>query len=121
MKTLLIAAVAAATFGAALPAAAQAGYVRGINDRVASHPGVDDRQAAVGAAIERAARRGRLDRAELQRVRVEYRDIAQLERRYARNGLSAWERNDLHRRLGHLEVVVRNERTDRDVAHNRYR
>lgn len=135
MKTAMIALAAAVSVGGfALPAAAQhygrpaydraydrpsydRPYDRTSYDRVDSHPSVDLRQARIARQIERATRRGALAPWELDRVNTEYRQIARLEWRYVRNGLSAWERNDLSRRLGHLEVVLHQERTDRDYAY----
>ncbi len=131
MKTAMIALAAAVSVGGfALPAAAQhygrPDYDRSYDrpayggmayDRVHSHPAVDQRQARIARQIERATRRGALAPWELDRVNAEYRQIARLEWRYVRNGLSAWERTDLSRRLGHLEVVLHNERTDRDYAY----
>ena len=87
------------------------------NDRWNNDPQIDQRQARLERQIQISAQRGRLTREEVRRLDSELREISRLEARYSRNGLSVSERSELHRRLGHLEVVLKAERTDRDVAY----
>lgn len=127
MKTLIATVAAAAALAAvAAPAAAQ---YRGDHDRWEQgrydrdgrngrevHSRVDDRQEAIARDVRTAVRSGALTRHELTRINAETREIERLEARYVRNGLNAAELRDLNRRLGHLEVVVRHERQDREYA-----
>lgn len=119
MKNILIAAAAAAALTAiAAPASAQEWrHHRYERSDWRGDEGIDARQADIQRRIHIAARRGALTPGELYRIRQEFRQIAWLENRYERNGLSARERQDLHRRLGHLEVVIAQERGDRDFAY----
>ena len=104
MKTILISLLAASTLAAAAPAMAQ---------------NINREQSTIEQRIDIGVRNGSLTRSEAVRLRAEYRDIAQLERRYRANGLSAQERRDLDRRLDLLNARVRYERNDRDTRNNR--
>lgn len=87
------------------------------NDRWNNDPQIDRRQARLERQIWNSAQQGFLTRQEVRRLDDELREISRLEARYSRNGLSAFERNDLHRRLSNLEVALRAERADRDLAY----
>ena len=108
MKKILLSALAgAALVAAALPAAAQPfGPMRGAS--------IDDRQAVIAQRIETGVRDHTLTYPEARRLRMESRQIASLEARYRRDGLSRWERNDLQRRLDALSAQVHGERHDGD-------
>jgi len=78
---------------------------------------INQRQRNLDARIDAGIRNGQLSRAEAYRLRREYGEIAALEVRYRRNGLSQWERTDLDRRFDRLSRMIQAERHDR----NRYR
>lgn len=99
MKTLTIAILAAATLGAG---AASAQPWMSVNDP----------QARLEQRIEQGMRSGQLTRHEATRLRQEFRQIARLENRYRRNGLSSWERADLDRRFDQLSAQVRWDKHD---------
>jgi hypothetical protein len=109
MKPALVslAAMAALAAAVATPAAAQP-YRHG-----APWVSVNARQARIDTQIDRGLRTGQLTRREASRLKGQFRAIQRLEARYRAGGLSAWERNDLDRRLNRLEVRTRYERTDR--------
>jgi hypothetical protein len=64
-------------------------------------------------------RNGALSRREATTLRAAFRQIAQLEARYRRGGLSAWERQDLDRRFDRLSNQVREERRDNNNRNDR--
>lgn len=75
---------------------------------------IDRRQAQLDRRIDQGLRSGQLTRGEAMRLRDEFRDIARLENRYRRGGLSTWEVADLDRRFDRLAMQVRWERRDDD-------
>ncbi len=107
MKTLMIT-LAAATALTAGAAAAQPGYGR---DPWMS---INERQAMLEHRIERGVATGDLSRREAYRARASFNDIARLEARYRRGGLSQWERADLDRRFDALAAQIRWDRRDGD-------
>lgn len=76
--------------------------------------GINQRQAQLDRRIDRGIRSGDLNRREATRLRAEFRQIAQLERRYRRSapGLTNWERRDLDNRFDRLAQRIRWERRD---------
>jgi hypothetical protein len=82
---------------------------------------INQRQADLDRRIDRGVRSGDLTRAEAQRLRNEFRQIARLENRYRANGLNMRERADLDRRFDQLAARVRWERNDNQVGYNAYR
>ncbi len=104
MKRFLIPLLAASTLAVAAPAMAQ---------------NVNVRQDNIERRIEMGVRSGSITRHEAVRLRADYRQIERLERRYRQNGLSAWERRDLDRRLDTLSARIRVERHDRDYRGDR--
>jgi hypothetical protein len=74
---------------------------------------IRDRSDRIETRIDRGIRDGSLTRGEAMRLRNELRQIAFLEDRYRRNGLSGWERTDLDRRYDNLSSRVFAERRDR--------
>jgi Ni/Co efflux regulator RcnB len=104
MKKILVSVLAVSTIAAAVPAAAQ-GYGNGWQN-------INQRQANLDRRIDQGIRNGQLTRGEAVRLRAEFRDIARLEARYRRGGLSNWERSDLDRRFDALSARVRWERRD---------
>lgn len=73
---------------------------------------VNDRLANLDTRIDRGVRSGDLTRNEAAKLRADFRAVARLEARYSANGLSAWERDDLDRRMDALSARVRFERAD---------
>lgn len=74
---------------------------------------INQRQARLDQRIDQGIRSGALTRNEAVRLRGEFRQIAQLERRYRGGGLSTWERRDLDRRFDTLSARVRVNKHDR--------
>jgi len=128
MKTILTSLAALAAVSAiAAPAAAQSWdrHDRGRVEAPAHNPryghdyGINQRQERLETRIEQGMRRGGLTMSEARRLRAEFRQIAQLEARYRRGGLSRWERADLDHRFDRLEAQIRFERRDRDYGMRR--
>lgn len=125
-KKLFISALAAvAAASVALPAAAQSyggpsyGNSYGHHNRgpAANHYGwnsINARQANLDRRIDMGVRNGQLSRREAVNLRSQFNGLLRLEAQYRRNGLSAWERQDLDRRFDRLSAQIRVERRDRD-------
>ena len=137
-KTHLIPALALVAASVALPAAAQSyGYgdrdhrdgrggryeqdhrggrddYRGGRDDYRGWQSINQRQANLDRRIDQGVRNGQLSRREAVRLRSEFNQIARLEARYRRGGLTQWERADLDRRFDRLSAQIRSERRDRD-------
>lgn len=75
---------------------------------------INQRQRQLDNRIDRGIRDGRLDRREAYRLRAEFQEIASLEQRYRRNGLSYEERRDLDRRFDRLDARLSASLNDRD-------
>lgn len=75
---------------------------------------INQRQRQLDNRIDRGIRDGRLDRREAYRLRSEFQEIASLEQRYRRNGLSFEERRDLDRRFDRLNAQLTASLNDRD-------
>lgn len=87
----------------ALPTAASAQSFQAINQR----------QSNLYGRIDQGIRSGALNRNEAQRMRIQFRQIVNLEQRYRRNGLSRAERSDLNRRFDTLSARIRAQKNDR--------
>ncbi|CAN5584221.1 hypothetical protein BH10PSE5_BH10PSE5_24320 [soil metagenome] len=112
MKKTLLTLIAASTLtAAALPAAAAAPY--GANN-------INAHQAQIETRINQGVRSHRLTQREASQLRVQVRQIAQLEARYRVNGLQNWERQDLDRRLDRVGAQVTAQMNDRDHSGGRY-
>ncbi|CAN5766775.1 hypothetical protein BH11PSE1_BH11PSE1_22460 [soil metagenome] len=109
-KTLLTLVAASALTAAALPAAAAPYGANNIN----AH------QAQIETRINQGVRSHRLTHREASQLRVQVRQIAQLEARYRVNGLQNWERQDLDRRLDRLGAQVTAQMNDRDHGGGHY-
>ena len=107
MKRILLVAAAVGTLAAAAPALAQPyGGVNGWQT-------INARQAQLDRRIDMGVQNGSLTRPEAQRLRGEFRMIADLEARYrSSGGLDARERADLDRRFDVLSQRIRWERAD---------
>lgn len=104
MKKLIVAIASVATLGSAVAVAAPASAQAWQN--------INQRQANLDRRIDMGVRNGTLTRREAFQLRREFQDLQRLETRYRRNGLSAWERNDLNRRFDGLSARIRYERND---------
>lgn len=120
MKTMIIA-LAAATALTATAAAAQPGYGYGRPDapryeqpRGERWISINERQARLEQRIDRGVANGELTRREAYNARATFQNIARLESRYRRDGLSPRERADLDRRFDALAAQVRWDRRDGD-------
>ena len=109
MKTLLI---AAATLVAAAAPALASPYHHDY-DRDPIRIGYE-RQASIAHRIDVGFETGALSRREARGLSFELRAIADLERRYAWDGLSRWEARDLDARYDALSQRVKWERRDGD-------
>lgn len=103
IRKIALSLTAVSALAAAVPAAAAPG-------------GINAQQARIEQRIEAGVRQQQLTRREASTLRIQAREIARLEARYRVNGLSAWERNDLERRLVRLDARVGAERNDRVYA-----
>jgi hypothetical protein len=76
--------------------------------------GINNRQGEINARIDAGVRNGQLTRVEAERLRAEFRDIAQLEARFRATGggLDQTERRELSRRFDDLQARVNRQRTD---------
>lgn len=103
MKKLLLSMTALATLAtgvAATPAAA------------APWQNINQRQANLYNRIEQGVRNGSITRGEAERLRGRFVALNNLEQRYRRNGLTAWERRDLDQRFNSLSRDIRWQRHD---------
>lgn len=107
MKTLMISLAAAAALTAG--AASAQGYNRNPNN---DWMPINMRQEQLDRRIDRGIASGELTRREAVRARATFNDIARLESRYRRGGLSEWERADLDRRFDALAAQIRWDRHD---------
>ncbi|MGZ9099531.1 MAG: hypothetical protein ACXW3O_07505 [Brevundimonas sp.] len=125
MKKFLIPAIALAAASVAVPAMAQNyGYGqqnRGDRyeqpyqrDNRGAWQNISQRKFTLDRRIDQGERSRQLSRREAARLRYELNALVQLERSYARGGLSYRERTELDRRYDRLSVQVRMERSDRD-------
>lgn len=106
MKRLTIAAAAVALAASFAGAAQAQGYPAFRYDPIGH------RLDRIDERIERGERRGDLTRREAVLLRRDLNAVADLERRYAYNGFSRWEAEDLQRRVEGLARRVRFERRD---------
>lgn len=75
---------------------------------------IDERQNNIFRRIDEGVRNNALTREEAQRLRQEFYDIAELERRYRYDGLDQRERQDLNRRFDDLSRRIDRERADNE-------
>ena len=75
---------------------------------------INQRQRQLDARIDAGIRSGRINRNEAYTLRAEFNEIARIEARYRRNGLSNNERRDLDRRFDRLSALITARMNDRD-------
>ena len=116
-KFLISAALAASTFVAAAPAAAQyypsqpQGYGYGYNN-YGQVRRLQARVDNVQRQINNLDRHNILSNREASRLRNDSRDVERRLHYAARNGLNGWEAQDIDRRIGRLEYRVQREARD---------
>ena len=111
MKTLILSMAAAAALTSGVAAAQPYGYPGRERGEWMS---INHRQAMLDRRIERGVQTGQLTRREAWNLRAQFNQIARLETRYRRNGLSEWERADLDRRFDRLAMQIRWDSRDGD-------
>jgi Ni/Co efflux regulator RcnB len=111
MKTLILTLAAATALSAGAASAQPYGNANG-HDRGGRWMSINERQDQLERRIDRGVQRGDLTRGEAYRARAHFNEIARLEVRYRRNGLSNWERADLDRRFDVLAQQIRWDRRD---------
>lgn len=75
---------------------------------------IHQRLDRIAFRIDRNHQRGTLTNGEARRLRNQLDNIARLEQRYAWDGLSRWEYQDLNRRVAILQQRLQNQRFDDD-------
>lgn len=122
MNRILLSMAAVGAIAVAAPAAAQNNWNNGNNwnANAGGGMGIENRIAQLDARIQAGISSGEINRTEARSLRMQVRELRQLERQYSYNGLTQSEREDLRSRLRELREDVRvadNGRYDRD---NRY-
>lgn len=126
MKTLAmaLAAATALTVSAGAGAAAAQGWYggNGWHDDRGEWVHIERRKMQLDRRIDQGLRSGQITNREARRLHDQFNDIARVEYRYSRNGLSRSEMADLDRRFDRLAAQIRWERRDDDrrYGYNRY-
>jgi hypothetical protein len=113
MNKILLSMAAMGAIAVAAPAAAQSWS----NSNSGGTMGISNRIAQLDARISAGISSGEINRGEARSLRMQLRDLRQLERQYSYNGLTQTERDDLRTRLRDLREDIRiadNGRYDRD-------
>ncbi|RAK67605.1 hypothetical protein [Phenylobacterium kunshanense] len=100
-----------------LPLAAATALAAGAASAQPYHGGwtpIERRLERLDHRIDQGVRSGQLTPAEAERLHRQFERVVRIEARYARNGLSNWERRDLDRRFDQLAQQIRWERRDGD-------
>lgn len=111
MQKLLIAMTAVSAIALAAPAAAQSGSQnqwgtqRNVNANVSAN--LDTRIAQLETRLQAGIQSGAINRTEARNLRMQVRQLRQLQYRYSANGLSQQERMDLQQRLRTLRQQFR--------------
>ncbi len=114
MNKLLLSMAAVGAIAVAAPAAAQ------IRSNADVGMGISNRIAQLDARISAGIQTGEINRTEARSLRLQVRELRQLDRQYSYNGLSQSEREDLRSRLRELREDVRiadSGRYDRDTRY----
>jgi hypothetical protein len=117
MKAFLISMAAVSALAVAAPAAAQYqtgngyqdGYGNGdgYRNNAGSHANISARIGQLETRLQAGVRSGAISRQEAVPLRRQLRQLGQLERQYAVNGLNGRERSDLQQRVGTLRQQIR--------------
>ena len=121
MSKILLSMAALGAIAVAAPAAAQSNWNNGYNNyNAGGGMGISNRIAQLDARIQAGISSGDISRAEARDLRMQVRQLRDLERQYSYNGLTQTERQDLQSRLRDLREDVRmadNGRYDRDTRY----
>lgn len=122
MSKILLSMAALGAIAVAAPAAAQSNWNNnGYNNyNAGGGMGISNRIAQLDARIQAGISSGDIGRAEARDLRMQVRQLRDLERQYSYNGLTQTERQDLQSRLRDLREDVRmadNGRYDRDTRY----
>jgi Skp family chaperone for outer membrane proteins len=128
MKKLLILSIAGSALAMAAPAAAQyqnQGYAnQGYANQGYANAGgtvaIGNRIAQLDARLQAGIQSGAISRQEAQDLRLQLRQLRQLERQYSRNGLTQQERQDLQQRLRSVRQQLRTADSGRYDQDTRY-
>jgi hypothetical protein len=115
MNKILLSMAAVGAIAVAAPAASQTNWNNNVN--AGGGMGISNQIDNVDARISAGIQSGEISRTEARNLRMELRQLRQLERQYSYNGLTQAERQDLRSRLRDLREDVRmadNGRYDRD-------
>lgn len=117
MKKIVVPALALAAASVAVPAAAQSLSISissgsAYTQNYGGWQNISQRKYQLDRRIDRSFQNRRLSSREANRLKSELNALVRLEARYARGGLTRWERNDLDRRYDGLAAQVREERRD---------
>ncbi|HEX8512428.1 MAG TPA: hypothetical protein VF688_04905 [Allosphingosinicella sp.] len=121
MNKLLLSMAAIGAIAVAAPAASQNWSNTNVNANAGGGMGISNRIAQLDARISAGIASGEISRTEARHLRMELRQLRQLERQYSYNGLTQTEREDLRMRLRDLREDVRiadNGRYDRDTRYS---
>lgn len=138
MKKLLTLMIAGSALAAAAPAAAQyqnqgyanqgyanqgysnQGYANQGYANAGGGVGIANRIAQLDARLQAGIQSGAISRQEARDLRLQLRDLRQLERQYSRNGLTQQERQDLQQRLRSVRQQLRTADSGRYDQDTRY-
>lgn len=121
MNKILLSMAAVGAIAVAAPAASQTWSDNNWNANAGGGMGISNQIARLDARISAGISTGEIDRMEARNLRMELRQLRQLERQYSYNGLTQSEREDLRTRLRELREDVRiadNGRYDRDSRYS---
>jgi hypothetical protein len=121
MNKILLSMAAVGAIAVAAPAASQSWNDNNWNANAGTGMGISNQIARLDARISAGIASGEISRTEARELRMELRQLRQLERQYSYNGLTQTERQDLRERLRDLREDVRiadNGRYDRDTRYS---
>jgi hypothetical protein len=121
MNKILLSMAAVGAIAVAAPAASQSWSDNNWNANAGTGMGISNQIARLDARISAGIASGEISRTEARELRMELRQLRQLERQYSYNGLTQTERQDLRERLRDLREDVRiadNGRYDRDSRYS---
>lgn len=121
MNKILLSMAAVGAIAVAAPAASQSWNDNNWNANAGAGMGISNQIARLDARISAGIASGEISRSEARNLRLELRQLRQLERQYSYNGLTQTERQDLRQRLRDLREDVRiadNGRYDSDTRYS---
>ncbi|HYW16566.1 MAG TPA: hypothetical protein VE891_10505 [Allosphingosinicella sp.] len=121
MNKIVLSMAAMGAIAVAAPATAQSWSNSNSNYNAGGGMGIENRIAQLDARIQAGVSTGEINRTEARSLRMQVRQLRDLERRYSYNGLTQSEREDLRSRLRELREDVQvadNGRYDRDSRYS---